>query len=242
VAEPRTVLITGATSGIGLATAVLLAEEGDRVIGVGRAPQKASGRGEELASRGRSLEFFKLDVRDLPAVRQFVSDLVERVGRLDVLVNAAGVLTMEASDKVSPESFALQMDTVLRGTFFVTAAVLPSMVAQGKGVVINLGSIAGSIANPKLAVYSAAKAGVVSLTRSLALEYAGAGVRFVCLSPGIVDTPLMNKFLVKMIADKGPLKKAARAEEVAATIRFLMSEEAGQFLGHEIVAAGGLGL
>jgi 3-oxoacyl-[acyl-carrier protein] reductase len=240
----RIVVVSGATSGIGLAIAQSLCADGHIVVGFGRSPAKAADQIAELRrNRGdHALELRSLDVRNVQAVKHFITDIAARLGRIDILINAAGVLAAEPSEEVNEESFDNQVDTILKGVFFLTTAAIPVMRQQGLGLVINIGSIAGDIASPKMAAYAAAKAGVISLTKSFALEYASLGIRFVCVSPGIVETNLMNKLMIQMIAKKSPLKRATSTQEVAEYVKFLISDGAAQFTGVNLVMAGGIGL
>jgi 3-oxoacyl-[acyl-carrier protein] reductase len=240
----KVIIVSGATSGIGLEIAKSLWSEGNIVVGFGRSPEKAADQIAELRKNrdDHALELHSLDVRNVELVKPFITDAAARLGRIDVLINAAGVLSPEASDEVNEASFDNQVDTVLKGVFFLTTAAIPIMRQQNSGLVINIGSIAGDIASPKMAAYAAAKAGVLSLTKSFALEYASSGIRFVCVSPGVVETNLMNKLMVQMIAKKSPLKRPTSAQEIAEFVKFLMSDGATHFTGVNLVMAGGIGL
>ena len=242
--DKQVTIVSGATSGIGLATLETLCEIGHTVIGFGRSEEKVTALLPNLRDRfgADSVELLSLDVRQIGAVQAFVQDVLARHGRIDGLVNSAGLLKVEKTHAVSEESFDLQVDTMLKGTFFLTTAALPRMVEQSKGLVINVGSVAGLRASPKMAVYGAVKAAINNFTKSLALEYADQGIRTVCINPGAVETNLMNKFLFAMIQKKTPLKRLAQPVEIARLIGYLFSEDATYITGSAITIDGGVGL
>ena len=242
--EKHVVIISGATSGIGLATLQGLCEDGYTVVGFGRSAEKIAavlpGLREQFGSD--AVELHALDVRDVEAVQAFVSDVHARHHRIDGLVNAAGVMRVERSHTVSEASFDLQVDTLLKGTFFLTTAVLPFMIEQDGGLIINIGSLSGLRAAPKMAVYGAAKAAINNLTQSLAAEYADNGIRAICINPGVVDTPLMDTLLLATIQKRVPLKRLASPQEIAYLVRFLFSSDASYVTGAAVTIDGGLGL
>lgn len=240
----RVVIVTGATSGIGLATAQLLAESGYTVEGVGRSAEKVAALyplfRQELD--GDKLGLRPLDVRDVAATRAFVDEVVKKHGRIDALINAAGLLKFEETHAVSEDCFDLQFDTLFRGVFFLTTAVLPHMIRAGGGVIVNIGSVAGERASPKMAVYAAAKAALVNFTKTLALEYADRNIRALCINAGGVQTKLMDKVMFAMIQKKTPLKRLAQPRELAVLVRYLLSEDATYFTGSTVTIDGGSGL
>jgi 3-oxoacyl-[acyl-carrier protein] reductase/meso-butanediol dehydrogenase/(S,S)-butanediol dehydrogenase/diacetyl reductase len=240
----KTVIVTGVTSGIGLATAGLLAQSGYRVVGVGRSPEKVATLSPDLQGRygKNAIDLQVLDVRDTAAVKTFVANTLAQHGKVDALVNAAGVLKFENTHEVSEESFDAQFDTLFKGPFFLTMAVLPSMMAAGGGTIINIASVVAEKASPKMAVYAAAKAALVNLTKSLALEYADKKIRALCVSPGAVQTGLMDKIMFAMIQKRTPMKRLAQAAEIAALVHYLLSEEASFMTGSTITIDGGAAL
>jgi 3-oxoacyl-[acyl-carrier protein] reductase len=242
--DEHVILISGATSGIGLATLKALAEAGHRVVGFGRSPDKVAALLPELKARygADRIDLQSLDVRNLDRVRALVDDTAARYDRLDGLVNAAGLMRIEKSHKVSAESFDLQLDTLLKGSFFAIQAALPHLLKQKAGLVVNLGSVSGLRAAPQMAVYGAAKAALQHLTASLAAEYAPKGIRFLCVNPGPVRTELMDPLMFAMLEKKVPLQRLGEPEEVAALIRFLFSDEARFMTGSSLTIDGGAAL
>jgi NAD(P)-dependent dehydrogenase (short-subunit alcohol dehydrogenase family) len=234
----KTVVITGVTSGIGKATAERLIQAGHRVIGLARSKEKLDVLAAEHPDK---LIPFVCDVRDLAAVKETVASIVAN-GPVDVLVNNAGLLKFSATHELPDADLAAQIETILLGTIYVTRALLPTFLAQGRGLVVNLGSVSGQKASPKMAAYGAAKAGVENFTKSIALEYADKGIRAVTIAPGTVETALMDKMMFAMIGKKVPMKRIGQPREVAALIEFLMSDDAGYITGASVVVDGGVSL
>jgi len=238
----RVALVTGAGSGIGTATAMRLAEDGALVA---CADIKPNGIGERLGSAGLDIE---VDVTDEAAVRAAVAGVVEWAGRLDVVVNAAGVASFAHTTDVEWREWQRVLEVNLTGPFMVIREALPHLI-ESRGVVVNVASLAGVRGWRYSAAYSASKGGLVALTRSLAVEYAKTGVRFMCVCPGSVDTPLRAS--IQPVPDADPdLLAHGRAlveppvadpEEIAATIAFLGSKEARFATGAVLRMDGGAG-
>jgi NAD(P)-dependent dehydrogenase (short-subunit alcohol dehydrogenase family) len=242
--ESKVAVITGATSGIGLAILELLSKKGFVVEGVGRSAEKVERLGVSLGNRseGNSVGLRVCDIRDIAAVRALVGHMMAEHGRIDALVNSAGVLKLENTHDVTEASFAEQCDTLFRGTFFLTTAVLPHMIAAGGGTIVNIGSVAAEKASPKMAVYAAAKAALASFTKTVALEYCDKHIRTVCIQPGAVETNLIDKIVLAMIQKKTPLKRLAQPAEIAGLVSYLLSAEASYITGSTINIDGGSGL
>ncbi|HZR96384.1 MAG TPA: SDR family oxidoreductase [Gaiellaceae bacterium] len=180
----RAALVTGGSSGIGLAIARMLRDEGYALTLASRRPEKVQAAAEELGAHAVAV-----DVGDAAACERLVAEHRERYGRLDVLVNSAGVGIAGTVESLPAKHFDLQLGVNVRGLFFVTQAAIP-LLRESRGWIVNLASIAGTLPTPGLATYAATKAAVISLTRSLNLELDGDGVRAVALCPGFVDTPM----------------------------------------------------
>jgi NAD(P)-dependent dehydrogenase (short-subunit alcohol dehydrogenase family) len=183
VAE-RAALITGGSSGIGLAIGRMLRDEGYALTLVSRRPEKVQAAAEELGAAAVAA-----DVGDADACARLVAEHRERYGRLDVLVNSAGVGIAGTVEQLPAKHFDLQLGVNLRGLFLVTQAAIP-LLREAHGLVVNLASIAGTLPTPGLATYGATKAAVISLTRSLNEELDGDGVRAIAICPGFVDTAM----------------------------------------------------
>jgi NAD(P)-dependent dehydrogenase (short-subunit alcohol dehydrogenase family) len=180
----RAALVTGGSSGIGLAIARMLRDEGYALTLVSRRPEKVEAAAAELGA-----DWIAADVGSAEACARIVAEHHERHGRLDVLVNSAGVGIAGTVSDLPEKHFDLQVGVNLRGLFLVTQAAIP-LLRESRGWIVNLASIAGTLPTPGLATYGATKAAVIALTRSLNEELDGAGVRAVALCPGFVDTPM----------------------------------------------------
>ena len=180
----RAAIVTGASSGIGLAIARMLRDEGFALTLVSRRPEKVQAVAEELAAVAVAA-----DVGKVEECARLVSEHRERFGRLDMLVNSAGIGIAGRIEDLPPKHFDLQLGVNLRGLFFTTQAAIP-LLRESKGWIVNLASIAGTMPAPGLATYGATKAAVISLTRSLNQELDADGVRAIAICPGFVDTPM----------------------------------------------------
>jgi NAD(P)-dependent dehydrogenase (short-subunit alcohol dehydrogenase family) len=237
-------IVSGATGGIGQACVRTMAAAGWVVAGFGRSGEKAAELEQQLqAEHGSdSIRLAAVDIRDSAAVADFVAGVKAESGRIDGLVNAAGLLHMQKSHKVGDGELAEQWEVLFGGTFTLTRQVLPIMIGQKDGLVVNIGSVTGTRPAPGMAVYGAAKAAVQHLTASLAAEYAAKGVRFLCLNPGPVRTGLMEPLLFDLLAKKTPLQRVGEPQEVADLVRFLFSDEARFMTGSTITLDGGAAL
>lgn len=246
----RVVLLTGGTSGIGLAAARLFLQAGCTVALAGR----SAARGEAaLASLGGlaadgCAAFFAADLRRADEARRLVDAVRARFSRLDVLVNSAGVYLERALEDLTEEEFDDVMDTNVKGTFFTTQAALAAL-KESRGNIVNLSSDAGLHGNFLCTAYCASKGAVTLFTKSLALELAPCGVRVNCVCPGDVATPMTEEQLrdapdreeaLRQMAGVYPLGRIARAEEVAAIIFFLASDAASFVTGAAWSVDGGL--
>jgi len=188
-------VVTGGTSGIGAGIAELFASEGARVLIAGR--NKV--RGEEVVSRitknGGVADFVKADVSLAAEVNAMVKYALKRSGSIDILVNNAGIQLLGGLAEMSEREWDTMFDTNVKGTFLCSRAVIPQMVRNGEGCIINIGSIAGLRGYTGGAIYSASKAAVISLTKAMAIEYGKAGIRVNCICPGSVETPMMQGYL-----------------------------------------------
>ncbi len=189
------VLITGALTGIGRATAMAFAREGARVVVSGRNDETGKKLAAELRSQGTEAEFVRADVRHEDDVRKLVDRTVARFGRLDVAVNAAGTEGQPGPvTEQSAESYAATFDTNVLGTLLSMKHELRVMMPQGKGSIVNLSSVVGRIGAPGASVYTASKHAVEGLTKSAALEAAASGVRVNAVAPGPIETGMLDRF------------------------------------------------
>ena len=237
----KVVLITGALTGIGRATALAFAKEGARLIISGRRDEAGAKLATELRESGVEAEFVLADVRIEQDVRNLVDQTIKRFGRIDVAVNNAGT-----EGKPGPlidqtvESYTTTFDTNVLGTFLGLKHELRVMIPQGSGSIINVSSTLGQKAAPGASIYAATKHAVEGLTKTAALEAASANVRVNAVAPGPIDTGMLDRFTGSAGNKAGliagvPLKRIGRPEEVAQTILFLASDNApfitGQIFG-----------
>ena len=239
------VLITGALTGIGRATALAFGREGARVVVSGRREEIGQALANQLRATGAEAEFIRADVRHEDDVRALVDNTVARFGRLDVAVNNAG--TEGAAGPVteqSAESYASTFDTNVLGTLLSMKHEMRVMLAQGSGSIVNLSSTMGQRGAPNASLYTASKHAVEGLTKSAALEGAASGVRVNAVAPGPVETEMLNRFTgsaERKAATVGgvPLKRAGTPEEIADAILFLASDKATFITGQIINVNGG---
>jgi NAD(P)-dependent dehydrogenase (short-subunit alcohol dehydrogenase family) len=239
------VLITGALTGIGRATALVFAREGADVVVSGRRDEEGNKLVAELRNLGAEAEFFRSDVRREEDVRALIDQTVARFGRLDVAVNNAGTEgTLGPIIEQTPESYASTFDTNVLGTLLSMKHELRVMLAQGHGSIVNLSSTVGHTGAAGGAIYGASKAAVEGLTKSAALEAAESGVRVNVVAPGPVDTGMLSRFTgteagkADFLA-KVPLKRAATVDEIAQVILFISSDNASFITGAMIPVDGG---
>ena len=235
------VLITGALTGIGRATALAFAHEGARMVVSGRRHEAGQALAAELRNLGAEAEFVRVDVRHDDEVRNLVDQTVARFGRLDVAVNNAGTEGKPGPvTEQSEESYAATFDTNVLGTLLSMKHELRVMQPQGSGSIINLSSTMGQRGAPGASMYTASKHAVEGLTKAAALEGAEFGVRVNAVAPGPVETELLNRFTGSAGRKAGliagvPLKRAGKPEEIARAIVYLASDNAsfvtGQILG-----------
>jgi len=237
----RVVIVTGAASGIGEATARAFAEEGARVIVVD--VNEEDGRAVAGDVGGR---FERVDVGDAAAVAALIRGTADREGRLDVVVSNAFATAVGRLEFLDVEGWRRTLEVTLTAPFTALRAVAPLMRAAGGGAIVNVASISGLGGDRGLAAYNAAKAGVVNLTRTAALELAASGIRVNAVCPGLVDTPPLRRAFEafpdrRPVAEAAiPLGRLARPEEVARVILFLASDDASYMTGAAVVVDGGL--
>ena len=240
------VLITGALTGIGRATALAFAREGASVVVSGRRDDAGAALAAELRALGVRAEFIRADVRHEDEVRSLVDQAVERFGRLDVAVNNAGAEgTLGPIAEQTVANYEATFATNVLGTLLSLKHEMRAMLAQGSGAIVNISSIAGQVGMAGASVYVASKHAVEGLTKSAALEGAAAGVRVNAVAPGPVATQMLDRFVGGSEEMKAgllatvPARRAATPEEIANTVVFLAGEQAKYLTGQSLAVDGG---
>jgi NAD(P)-dependent dehydrogenase (short-subunit alcohol dehydrogenase family) len=240
------VLITGALTGIGRATALAFAKEGARIVVAGRRDEAGQNLVAELRRLDAEAEYVKADVRHEDDVRNLVDKTVARFGRLDVAVNAAGTEGKPGPvTEQSAESYATTFDTNVLGTLLSMKHELRVMLPKGSGSIVNVSSAYGSVGAPGASVYVASKHAVEGMTKSAALEVAGTGVRVNVVAPGTTDTGMLTRFTSTdenkaALVSTVPVKRLAKPEEIAHVIVFVASPNASYMTGASIPVDGGM--
>src|SRR6202030_1590258 len=240
------VLITGALTGIGRATALAFAKQGARIVVAGRRDEAGQNLVAELRRLDAEAEYVKADVRHEDDVRNLVDKTVARFGRLDVAVNAAGTEGKPGPvTEQSAESYAATFDTNVLGTLLSMKHELRVMLPKGSGSIVNVSSAYGSVGAPGASVYVGSKHAVEGMTKSAALEVAETGVRVNVVAPGTTDTGMLTRFTntdenKAALVSTVPVKRLATPEEIANVIVFVASAKASYMTGASIPVDGGM--
>lgn len=239
----KVTLITGASRGIGRATACLLAADGGRLALGGRNMDSLAETARRVQEAGGEPLVLALDVTSDESVAAAVAAVMEKWGRIDHLVNNAGMTRDSLLMRTRSEDFAAVMDTNLGGVYRVSKAVVPRMLKARTGRMVNLSSVIGETGNPGQTTYAASKAAIIGFTRSLAREIASRGITVNCVAPGLIETEMTTAMPVAARDDllsRIPLGRPGSPDDVAGAIRFLLSEQAGYITGAVIRVNGGL--
>jgi NAD(P)-dependent dehydrogenase (short-subunit alcohol dehydrogenase family) len=246
--QNKSTLITGGTSGIGEATAYLFAKEGAAVAITGRNEARGHAIIARILEAGGKAIFIRTDVRKAAECNRAVAETLQSFGRLDILFNNAGVYYPQTTLECSEEEWDLQIDINLKGTFLMSKAALPGMIAQGSGNIINNSSGWGIVGGDHAAAYCASKGGVVLLTKAMAIDHGSQGIRVNCVCPGDVVTPMLPED-AKMRGLKWedyiagcanrPLGRVGTADEIAKSVLFLASDDSSFMTGAALVVDGG---
>ena len=237
--DGRLVVVTGGGRGIGLQTVRRFLDQGCRVVVLDMAMA--------AEADGLDVEFVKVDVTDAESVAAVAADISARIGTPDVVLNAAGIVRSASAEEMTAADWQRVVDVDLSGTFFICQAFGRLMLDAGRGSIINIASMSGSVSNfpQKQSSYNAAKAGVVHLSKTLAGEWADRGVRVNSVSPGYIGTDLTAQVLKddpalgEIWTDRTPMGRVGTPDEVASVILFLASDDASFMTGSDVIADGG---
>ena len=239
----RVAVVTGGTRGIGLAIARLLADDGASVVVSGRDPGRLESAAKELEALGASALAVTADAGKREDADRLVEATRERFGRIDVLVNNAGITRDQLLVRMKDDDWDTVMETNLRGVFLMTRAVGKVMMRQKSGRMINISSTAGAMGNAGQVNYSAAKAGVIGLSKAAARELAHWNILVNVVAPGLIETDMTATISAEAregLLQQVPLKRIGTARDVAEVVRFLAGDAAGYITGQVIHVNGGL--
>lgn len=246
--DGKVAMITGAASGIGCATAKLFADVGARIALIDINEADGEKRAAHISANGGKAKFFHCNVISDFDCKTVAEDVYNEFGRIDILFNNAGMIHRKSVVELEEAQWDLVVDVSLKSIFLLSRCVIPKMIENGGGSIINTGSGWGLKGGPQAAAYCAAKGGVVNLTRAMAIDHGKQGIRVNCVCPGDIDTPLLRgearelgineeKFL-KESADR-PINRVGTPEDVAKVVLFLASDLAAWVTGSTVVVDGG---
>jgi 3-oxoacyl-(acyl-carrier-protein) reductase len=237
-------LVTGGTRGIGGAITQALAESGASVAaGYSRGRESAERFQEQMGSNGATVSIHQGRVDDADDCNRVVQEVMDRFGRIDYLVNNAGITVDKTVRKMSNEDWHQVLNVNLSGAFQMTKAVIEHMIERGSGRIVNISSVIGETGNVGQANYAASKAGLFGFTKSLALEMAQRGITVNCVAPGFIETEMVAAIpqaALAKVVEKIPQRRLGRPEEVARVVRFLLEDESSYITGAVYTVNGGL--
>ena len=246
--DGKVALITGGNSGIGSATAALLAQEGAAVVLTGRNQERGEQVAQAINEAGGQAMFLCSDVRVADECRQAVEQTLERFGRIDVLFNNAGVFHPKTVPECTEQEWDETIDSSLKGAFLMSKYALPSMIERGSGSIIHTSSGWGILGGDRAAAYCAAKGGLVIMAKAMAIDHGPDGIRVNCVCPGDVETPMLPddadqrglswEDYIAGASDR-PLGRVGTAEEIARAVLFLASDDSSFITGVALVVDGG---
>jgi len=239
----RVALVTGASGGIGKACALALADAGARVALAARRKDKLEEVAAEIRSRSREAYVVELDLASDDSIKQAFAATAKEFGRIDILVNNAGITKDGLALRMKKDDWNAVIETNLTGTFRAIQQVLQGMMRERWGRIVNITSVVGQAGNAGQANYAASKAGLIGLTKSMAQEMASRQITVNAVAPGFIETDMTSSLspeLKQKVLEAIPLRRLGCAQDVAAAVRFLASEEAGFITGHVLAVNGGM--
>ncbi|MDQ1238989.1 MAG: hypothetical protein QG577_1174 [Thermodesulfobacteriota bacterium] len=240
----RVALVTGASKGLGKAMATALAHAGADLALYGRDVAELKAVKETIEDLGRRAEYFVVDLLKKEEIDAGAKDTIAAFGRVDILVNNAGVNVRKPVLEITPEEWDFVMDTNLKGYLFMTQAVVPYMVSQGAGKIINMASILGAVALPSQVAYASSKGGIIQMTKVMALEWAQQHIQVNAIGPTYFETPLVATLRndperYNFIIERTPMRRWGRPEELSGVVIFLASKASDFVTGQTIFIDGG---
>jgi 3-oxoacyl-[acyl-carrier protein] reductase len=239
----RTALVTGASRGIGKACALALAGVGNRVVLAARSAEKLEEVANEIRAAGGEAFVLAMDLSSHESIKSGIAKAAKEFGRIDILVNNAGVTKDGLAVRMKQQDWESVIQTNLSGSFYATQEVLQGMMRERWGRIVNISSVVGEKGNPGQANYVASKAGLIGLTKSLAQEVGSRSITVNAVAPGFIATDMTQELsdeLKQKMIEATPLKRMGTAEEIAAAVKFLVSDEAAFITGHVLDVNGGI--
>ena len=243
--KDKVAVVTGASQGIGRDTALALAEAGAKVAVAARSEEKLLALVADIAAAGGTAFAVKMDVADAEQVKAGFKQVLEKFGRLDILVNNAAITRDGLAMRMKAEDWEAVLRTNLTGAHLCIQQALPTMMKARAGRIINISSVVAQSGNPGQANYVAAKAGLIGLTKAVAVEIASRNITVNAVAPGFIETPMTDALpdkVKEVVKARIPLGRMGSARDVAAAIVFLASDEAGYITGHVLNVNGGMHL
>ena len=237
--QDKVAVITGGASGIGAATANLFVSEGAKVVLVDLNEEKGKAFEAELKAKGHEALFVKANITSEEEVANIFKQTIEAFGKVDVVFNNAGIGRVHSSHDLEYSEWRNTVNVDLDGVFLVAREALREFLKADGGVIVNTASMYGWVGSPGSAAYNAAKAGVINLTRSLALEYAEKNIRINALAPGFIDTPIIPEESKEILRSMTPMKRLGQAEEMAKAVLFMASDDSSFMTGNVLTVDGG---
>jgi 3-oxoacyl-[acyl-carrier protein] reductase len=239
----RTALVTGASRGIGKACALALAGVGNRVVLAARSAEKLEEVASEIRAAGGEAFVLEMDLSSHESIKSGIAKAAKEFGRIDILVNNAGVTKDGLAVRMKQQDWESVIQTNLSGSFYAIQEVLQGMMRERWGRIVNISSVVGEKGNPGQANYVASKAGLIGLTKSLAQEVGSRNITVNAVAPGFIATDMTQELsdeLKQKMIEATPLKRMGTSEEIAAAVKFLVSDEAAFITGHVLDVNGGI--
>lgn len=243
--DQRVAIVTGGGRGIGLGIAKRLAAAGAKIVIAEFNPETGEEAAQTLRDGGHDARFVEVDVRKADSVQAMTQTVVDQMGKIDILINNAGLAAIGPTETFPLEDWYRQVDVMYNGVFLCTQAVGKVMLTQQRGVVLSISSIGGLGAWPYRAAYNSAKAAVISFTENVGCEWARRGVRVVAVAPGVTRTAMLQQMVDQKIANltqynnRTPMGRVGEVEEIASVVQFLVSDRASYITATTVTVDGG---
>lgn len=237
--ENKRIILTGGSRGIGLSILEKLYNEKCKILIIGSNLERL----EQVKKKFQFIEIEQLDLSNIDLIQNNFNKIVEKIGGLDVLINNAGVTKDNLAIRMSKEEWIKVLDVNLSSVFFLCQQALKIMIKNKSGSIVNISSVVGHIGNPGQSNYTASKAGLVAMTKSLAKEYAKKNIRINCISPGFIETDMTSSLKEehkKMLLDQIPLYRMGKPSDIANSVAFLISDDSSYITGETIHVNGGM--